>query len=68
MVEPHTIGVQIKTAEKKTATNGIIRHDGDQIILRAEDPKIEIQFNYVPMMEFLYSVEKEQKKIKIKRM
>ena len=67
-MEPQTVGVQVKVADKIFSDTAIARHDEDIIILRIEKPQIEIRFNYVPMLEFLYGVEKERKKVKIKKM
>ena len=69
MVETGTLAVQIKTADGKSATVvGILRNSGDEVVLKTEKPMVELHFNYVPLLEFLYSVEKERKKLKLKQM
>ncbi|MFH0962264.1 MAG: hypothetical protein V1820_06290 [archaeon] len=69
MVETGTIAVQVKLADGKSATVvGILKNDGDDVVLRTEKPGVELHFNYVPLLEYLFSVEKERKKIKLKRM
>lgn len=68
MADTGTIGIQVKTGGKAATVTGILRNSGDQIILTTENPGVEISFNYLQMLEFLYSVEREQKKLKMKRM
>ncbi len=71
MAEPQTIGVQIRVGKQAASTTAILRHEEDEIILRAESPAtgpVELHFNYVPILEFLWNVEKERKKVKIKKM
>lgn len=72
MAEPQTIGVQIKVGKQAAAsTTAILRHEEDEVILRAESPatgRVELHFNYLPILEFLWGVEKERKKVKLKRM
>lgn len=69
MAETGTIAVQVKLADGKSATVvGILRNKGDEIVLTTEKPGVELHFNYVPLLEFLYSVDREQKKVKIKQM
>lgn len=71
MAEPQTIGVQVKVGKLAASTTAILRHEEDEIILRAESPttgQVELHFNYVPILEFLWGVEKERKKVKIKKM
>jgi hypothetical protein len=69
MAETGTLAVQVKTADGKAATVvGILRNNGDEVVLTTEKPKVELHFNYVPLLEFLYGVDREQKKVKLKRM
>lgn len=69
MAETGTLALQVKLADGKAATVvGIVRNSGDEVVLKTEKPSVEIHFNYVPFLEFLYSVEREQKKVKMKRM
>ena len=68
MAEPQTIVVQVKKDGEATAGTAILRHEGDEVVLRIEQPKMELHFNYVPALEFLYKVDSERKKVKIKQM
>lgn len=71
MAEPQTIGVQIRVGKQAASTTAILRHDEDEVILRTESPQtgtVELHFNYLPILEFLWGVEKERKKVKLKRM
>ncbi len=69
MAEPQTIIVQVKKEDgEATAGSAILRHDGDEVTLRIEKPKMELHFNYVSVLEFLYKVDTERKKVKIKQM
>lgn len=71
MAEPQTIGVQVKVGKQQASATAILRHEEDMIILRTESPstgQVELHFNYVPILEFLWGVEKERKKVKIKKM
>lgn len=71
MAEPQTIGVQVRVGKQRASTTAILRHDDDEVILRAESPEtgqVELHFNYLPILEFLWGVEKERKKVKLKRM
>lgn len=71
MAEPQTLGVQIRVGKQSASTTAILRHEDDEVTLRAESPQtgqVELHFNYVPILEFLWGVEKERKKVKIKKM
>ena len=73
MVESTTLGVQAISSkpesgeEERNFQSAIIAHEGDIIVIKTENPKLKLQFNYVPMLEFLYQVEGERRKIKMKR-
>ena len=67
-MEPVTINLQVKTPAGSQSSTAIVRNEGDKIIVRSETPKLEISFSYVTLLEFLYGVEKEQRKVKVKQM
>ncbi len=69
MAESSTLGVQVKVAGGPASTVvGIVRNNGDEVVIKTEKPNLELHFNYVPLLEFLYAVDSEQKKVKLKRM
>lgn len=67
MVEATTVGVQIfeGSKEKGNFQSAIVSHDGDMVVIKTENPRLNVQFNYVPMLEFLYHVEAERRKAKM---
>jgi len=70
MVETTTIGVQVFEGSNKAEGNfqsAIVSQDGDMILIKTENPRLKVQFNYVPMLEFLYQVEAERRKVKMQK-
>jgi len=70
MVEATTIGVQVFEGSKKDEGNfqsAIVTHEGDIVVIKTENPKLKIQFSYVPMLEFLYQLEAERRKVKMQK-
>ena len=73
MVEATTLGVQVFESSKEAAADvgnfqsAIVTHEGDIVVIKTENPKLKIQFNYVPMLEFLYQLEAERRKVKMQK-